>query len=85
VGGAWNRAIETGFAAADPYDGPPPGKVDLWAFDDYHGSTFGDYLEALMIFGQVTGKDPLSLGPHETAASERRLAGASPGHAADRP
>jgi hypothetical protein len=70
VGAAWNRAIETGFAAPNPYDGIPFGKVDLWAFDNYHASTFGYYLEALMIFGAVTGKDPRALGPRETAAME---------------
>ena len=79
VGGAWNRAIETGFAAANPYEGTPAGKVNLWAFDNYHGSTFGYYLEALTIFGSVTGRDPRSLGPLETAARELGL---SPAQAA---
>jgi len=73
VGGAWNRAIETGFAAPNPYAGVAYGKVDLWAFDNYHGSTFGYYIEALMIFGAVTGRDPRTLGPKETAASELGL------------
>ncbi len=73
VGGAWNRAIETGFAAPNPYEGIAPGKVDLWAFDHYHGSTFGYYIEALTIFGSVTGLDPRSLGPNETAAKELGL------------
>lgn len=70
VGAAWNRAIETGFVAPNPYKGIPFGKVDLWAYDNYHASTFGYYIEALMIFGKVTGKDPSSLGPRETAALE---------------
>jgi hypothetical protein len=70
VGGAWNRAFATGFADPDPYDGIAAGQVDLWAFDNYHASTFGYYLEALMVFGAVTGRDPLSLGPKETAAAE---------------
>ena len=70
VGGAWNRAIETGFAAPNPYQGIAFGQVDLWAFDHYHGSTFGYYIEALTIFGSVTGKDPRSLGPGEIAARE---------------
>jgi len=73
VGGAWNRAIETGFATPNPYSGTPYGKVDLWAFDNYHGSSFGYYIEALMIFGAVTGRDPRSLGPTEKAASELGL------------
>jgi len=70
VGAAWNRAFDVGFAAANPYDGIAPGKVDLWAYDNYHASSFGYYIEALMVFGAVTGKDPLSLGPRETAAME---------------
>ena len=70
VGSAWNRAIDTGFADPNPYDGIEPGKVDLWAYDNYHASSFGYYIEALMVFGSVTGKDPLSLGPKETAARE---------------
>ena len=70
VGGAWNRAIETGFADPNPYDGIAAGQVDLWAYDNYHASSFGYYIEALMVFGSVTGKDPLSLGPRETVAQE---------------
>lgn len=70
VGGAWNRAIETGFAAPNPYQGIAFGQVDLWAFDHYHGSTFGYYIEALTFFGSVTGKDPRSLGAGEIAARE---------------
>jgi len=70
VGGAWNRAFQTGFADPNPYDGIDAGKVDLWAYDNYHASTFGYYIEALVIFGAVTGKDPLSLGPREQAAVE---------------
>ena len=70
VGAAWNRAFATGFADTNPYDGIEAGKVDLWAYDGYHASSFGYYIEALMVFGAVTGKDPLSLGPRETAAME---------------
>lgn len=70
VGAAWNRAFDVGFATTNPYDGIAPGKVDLWAYDNYHASSFGYYIEALMVFGAVTGKDPLSLGPRETAAME---------------
>ena len=70
VGSAWNRAIVVGFADPNPYDGIEAGKIDLWAYDNYHASSFGYYIEALMVFGSVTGKDPLSLGPRETAALE---------------
>jgi len=70
VGAAWNRAIETGFADANPYDGIAAGLVNLWAPDNYHASPFGYYLEGLMVFGQVTGLDPLSLGANEYVARD---------------
>ena len=68
VGAAWTRAIQTGFADANPYDGIDGGKVDLWAPDGYHASVYGYYLEALMDFGAITGTDPRALGAGETAA-----------------
>ena len=55
---------------ADPYDGIDFGKVDLWAYDHYHASTFGYYLEALTVFIDITGKDPRAFGAQETAADE---------------
>jgi len=70
VGQAFNRAIETGLATPNPYKGEGPGQIDLWAYDNYHASAYGYYLEALVEFGAITGKDPLSLGPRETAAQE---------------
>jgi hypothetical protein len=70
VGLAFNRAMETGFADPNPYDGRRPGQIDLWADDHYHASSYGYYLEALVIFGATTGQDPKSLGPTERAAKE---------------
>jgi len=70
LGLAWNRAIDTGFADANPYDGIDAGKIDLWAYEGYHASIFGYYLEALLVFAKVTGKDPLSLGDRETVADD---------------
>jgi hypothetical protein len=70
VGLAWNRAFETGVADANPYDGIAAGKVDLWTHDHYHASVYGYYLEALLVFAKVTGKDPLSLGENETVADD---------------
>ncbi|HUQ53571.1 MAG TPA: PEP-CTERM sorting domain-containing protein, partial [Gammaproteobacteria bacterium] len=58
VGTAWNRAIRDGVADPNPYDGVEAGKLDLWTYDHYHASTYGYYLEALVIFGSVTGRDP---------------------------
>lgn len=76
VGQAWNRAIKTGVADPNPYDGIEAGKIDLWATDHYHASAQGYYLEALMVFGGVTGIDPRSLGSSECAAFELGFAGA---------
>jgi len=70
VGLAWNRAMSQGFADINPYDGIDAGKVKLWANDNYHASVYGSYLEALTIFGHVTGLDPRSLGANETSAAQ---------------
>jgi hypothetical protein len=68
AGQAFTRAIDAGVAEADP-DMPEDGKLDLWAPDGHHASASGYYLEALVVFGAVTGKDPAALGPAETAAA----------------
>jgi hypothetical protein len=73
VGDAFNRAIRTGFADSNPYDGIDANKIDLWTYDNYHASTFGYYLEALMVFGRVTGRDPRSLGGNECSGMELGL------------
>jgi hypothetical protein len=73
VGEAWTRAIQTGVADPNPYDGIEAGKLNLWAYDNYHASTYGYYLEALVIFGSVTGRDPRSLGDAECSAFELGL------------
>jgi hypothetical protein len=70
VGQAWNRAIASGFADPNPYDGVAFGQVDLWTYDHYHASIYGYYLEALIVFGQVTGVDPTTLGQDERAADD---------------
>ncbi len=68
VGTAWNRAFATGVAGSNPYEGFPDSQLNLWASDNHHASIFGSYLEALVVFGKITGRDPLSLGPREKAA-----------------
>ena len=70
VGEAFNRAMRTGVADDNPYDGIDVDKVDLWTYDHYHASTYGYYLEALVVFGNVTGVDPLALGRGECAGFE---------------
>ncbi|WP_242414842.1 PEP-CTERM sorting domain-containing protein [Sphingomonas panni] len=75
VGSAWNRAIALGVADANPYDGIDPGRLGLWADDHYHGSSAGYYLEALTIFGRVTGYDVRQLGAGERSAADLGLTG----------
>ncbi len=70
VGEAWTRAMEGGVADPNPYDGTSYGQIDLWSHDHYHASAAGSYLQALTIFGQITGIDPRSLGRAEAAAEE---------------
>ena len=79
VGEAWARAMQSGVADANPYDGVDAGKVDLWTYDHYHASAFGYYLKALVMFGQFTALDPRTLGAGECAAYEL---GFSPAQAA---
>jgi hypothetical protein len=74
VGEAWGRAIRTGIADSNPYDGIDAGKVNLWGSDNYHASVYGYYLEALTIFGSVTGRDPRSLGQGECSAADLGIA-----------
>lgn len=70
LGLAWNAAIEMGLADDNPYDDAGASKMNLWAYDSYHASSFGYYLEALMVFGQVTGRDPMSLATIDHVAED---------------
>lgn len=73
VGEAWTRAMQAGVADANPYDGIEAGKINLWTYDHYHASTYGYYLEALVVFGTLTGRDPRALGDNECSAFELGL------------
>lgn len=73
VGQAWNRAFARGIADPNPYDGIAPGQMNLWATDHYHASDRGYYLEALVIFGYLSGIDPRALGAGECSAYELGL------------
>lgn len=70
VGESWLRAMQSGVADPNPYDGIEAGKLNLWTYDAYHASTHGYYLQALVIFGTLTGLDPRSLGDGECSAYE---------------
>ncbi len=76
VGEAWVRAMQTGVASANPYDGIAAGKLNLWTYDHYHASSYGYYLEALVLFGSLTGRDPRSLGANECSGFELGLSAA---------
>lgn len=70
VGEAWIRAMQNGIADSNPYDGIELNKVDLWTYDHYHASSYGYYLEALVVFGNITGIDPRALGADECSGFE---------------
>jgi hypothetical protein len=73
VGQAWNLAIASGLADPNPFDGKDTG-INLWAPDAYHASVYGYYLEALTIFGNVTGRDPRALGAADVVAKDLGIA-----------
>jgi hypothetical protein len=72
AGDAWISAINMGIAQQDPFlVNEPAGQVDLWDSNPllaccetpigYHPSVYGDYLDALVLFGQITGVNPETL------------------------
>lgn len=73
VGDAALRAVQEGVADRDPFDGIDAGKVNLWGPDSYHFGPWGSYLEALVIFGRLTGRDPQGLGPDSRAGRDLGL------------
>jgi len=72
AGDAWVTAINQGIAQFNPFlVNEPKGQVDLWDSNPllaccetpigYHPSQYGDFLDALVLFGQITGVDPETL------------------------
>jgi hypothetical protein len=72
AGDAWVSAINLGYAEQNPFlVNEPAGQVDLWDSNPllaccttpigYHPSAYGDYLNALVLFGQITGINPMSV------------------------
>jgi hypothetical protein len=49
------------------------GKLNLWTYDSQHRSNAGYILAALVMFGQLTGHDPVSLGDREHVAADLGL------------
>ena len=73
AGDAWLRAITAGTATRNPYN-PDPAKLNLWAVDYNHPSKWGSYLNACVLFYQITGVDPRTLGAGELAATALGIA-----------
>jgi hypothetical protein len=76
VGDAWLQAIGAGLAKRNPYS-PVAGQIDLWASDYLHPSVWGSYLNACVLFYQLTGTDPRTLGASEQAAGALGIAPAT--------
>ncbi|MFG6467538.1 DUF4886 domain-containing protein [Roseateles sp. BYS87W] len=66
VGDVALRAVQEGLADRNPYDGITPGQWALWGPDHFHFSAWGSYLEALVLYGRLLGRDPAGVGA-ETA------------------
>jgi hypothetical protein len=73
VGQAWVRAMDAGVADKNSLDGVDAGKLNLWTYDNYHASTAGYYLKALVVYGALTLRDPRSLGGNECSGFELGL------------
>ncbi|GAA3964925.1 T9SS type A sorting domain-containing protein [Hymenobacter antarcticus] len=67
IGNAWLRAIRAGVALRNPYN-PTPGLLNLWNVDHIYPSKWGAYLAASVLFAQLTGRDPRTLGRAEKVA-----------------
>ncbi len=72
VGQAFMAAVDAGIATRDMWSdtAASDGLIDLWFDDGTHASTWGSYLSALTLFGQVTGRNPFALGAGEIAARD---------------
>ena len=68
VGDAWLRAMQAGLAVRDPYNNPDATLLNPWGSDNMHASKWGSYLAASVLFAQLTGLDPRTLGSAEQAA-----------------
>lgn len=69
AGDAWLRAMHQGVAMPNSY-APEPAKMNLWEADHRHPSKYGAYLNACVVFGEITGRDPQAFGPTEQAAAD---------------
>ena len=78
-GDAWISAINLGIAQQNPFlANKPAGQVNLWDSDPLlacctvpigdHPSRYGDYLNALTLFGTLTGLDPTRIAAEMNGA-----------------
>ncbi len=85
AGDAWMRAIQEGIARRNPFvdsEGTDH-QVSLWDEDPalacctvpmgYHTSKHGAYLSALVLFAEITGVDPMMLGPNDQVAMDLEI------------
>jgi hypothetical protein len=81
AGDAWITAMNNGTAVRNPYlSGPQGNAIDLWDSNPldaccttpigYHEGVYGSYLNALVLFDQITGVDPRTLGAGDQAAAD---------------
>lgn len=70
VGEAFMRAVQSGIATRSMWadDALTDGLIDLWYDDGTHASKHGSYLSALVLYGTLTGLDPIDFGRDEQAA-----------------
>jgi hypothetical protein len=79
AGDAWSRAWAEGIASSDPFSGSSPLPLLWYGFhevnepeikspDYLHPSIYGAYLNGLVLFQEITGKDGRIFGDHEVAA-----------------
>ena len=61
--------MRAGVARRNPYS-PAAGLLSLWNVDHFHSSKWGSYLAAGVLFAQLTGRDPRTLGRAEQAAAD---------------
>lgn len=90
VGDAWALAWREGIANPDPFAGSAPGVALSFGYlagsqpstkdvptdaGFHHPSKYGAYLNALVLFGTVTGTDVRMFGEHEQAAEDLGISG----------
>jgi len=70
VGEAFMHAVQSGIATRNMWadDALTDGLIDLWYDDGLHASKHGSYLSALVLYGTLTGLDPINFGRNEAAA-----------------